>query len=145
MGTMLKPRCNHRSGWGKGLHDQKKQNESVKDQGDVGCDFWLERHCPLSDGKQTVVPGSFSVFEDAVHRKGTELWKSQTWMFLHDNPPGHVSPLIRSYLVKHQTSVRPHPPYSLDLAPADFSCFPNLKPLWKDVISKLKRRFRKTW
>jgi hypothetical protein len=23
----------------------------------------------------------------------------------------------------------PHPPYSLDLAPADFFCFPNLKPL----------------
>ena len=39
IGMMLKPRCNHRCGWGKGLHDQKKQNESVKDEGDVGCDF----------------------------------------------------------------------------------------------------------
>ena len=36
MGMMLKPRCNRRNGWGKGLLDQKK---SVKDQGDVGCVF----------------------------------------------------------------------------------------------------------
>ena len=46
-----------------GLH------ESVKDQGYAGCIFWLERHYPSwictkwSDGKQRVVPGSFSAFE----------------------------------------------------------------------------------
>ena len=68
---MLKPRCNRRSGWGKGLLDQKKKHGWVgqKDQGDVGCVFRLERHCPSwicttwSDGKQTVVPRSFSAFK----------------------------------------------------------------------------------
>jgi len=39
MGMMLKPRGNHHSGWGKGLLDQKSMDESVKDQGDVGCVF----------------------------------------------------------------------------------------------------------
>jgi len=41
MGMMLKPRCNRRSGWGKGFLDQKEQStdESVKDQGDTGCVF----------------------------------------------------------------------------------------------------------
>ena len=39
MSMMLKPRCNHHSGWGKGLLDQKNTDESVKDQGDVGCAF----------------------------------------------------------------------------------------------------------
>jgi len=39
MGMMLKPRYNHRSGWGKGLLDQKSTDKSVKDQGDAGCVF----------------------------------------------------------------------------------------------------------
>ena len=64
---------------------------------------------------------------DAVCRKRPELWENQTWMLHHDNAPAHTSLLIRSYLAKHQTSVVPHPPYSLDLAPADFSPFPKLK------------------
>jgi len=66
---------------------------------------------------------------DAVRRKRPELWENQTWMLHHDNAPAHASLLIRSYLAKHQTSIVPHPPYSADLAPVDFSCFPNLKPL----------------
>jgi len=44
----------------------------------------------------------------------------------HDNAPAHAS-LIRSYLANHQTSVVPHPPYSPDLAPADFFLFLKLK------------------
>jgi hypothetical protein len=39
----------------------------------------------------------------------------------------HASLLIRIYLAKHHTSVVPHPPYSPDLAPADFFLFPKLK------------------
>ena len=39
MCMMLKPRCNRRSGWGKGLVDQKSTDESVKDQGVVGGVF----------------------------------------------------------------------------------------------------------
>ena len=57
---------------------------------------------------------------DAVCRKSPEMWQKQTWMLHNDNAPAHASLLIRSYLVKHQTSVVPHPPYSPDLAPADF-------------------------
>jgi len=64
---------------------------------------------------------------DAVRRKRPELWENQTWMLHHDNVPGHASLLIRSYLAKLQTSVVPHPPYSPDLAPADFFLFPKLK------------------
>jgi len=40
MGIMLKPRCNRRSGRGKGLLDQKKARMSrSKKRGDVGCVF----------------------------------------------------------------------------------------------------------
>jgi len=73
---------------------------------------------------------------DAVRRKRPELWENQPGMLHHDNAPAHASLLIRSYLAKHQTSVVTHPPYSPDLAPADFSCFPNIKPLGKDVVFK---------
>jgi len=69
---------------------------------------------------------------DAVRRKRPELWENQTWMLHHDN-----ASLIRSYLAK-QTSVVPHPPYSPDLAPADFFLFPKLKTTLKG------RRFQTT-
>jgi len=52
-------------------------------------------------------------------------------MLHHDNASAHASLLIRSYLAKHQTSVVPHPPYSPDLAPADFFLFPKLKTTLK--------------
>jgi transposase len=52
-------------------------------------------------------------------------------MLHHDNLPAHASLLIRSYLAKYQTSVVLHPPYSPDLAPADFFLFPTLKTTLK--------------
>jgi len=73
---------------------------------------------------------------DVVGRKRPELWENQTWMLHHDNAPAHASLLTRSYLAKHQISVVPHPPYSPDLAPADFILFPKLKTTWK------RRRFQ---
>jgi transposase len=58
-------------------------------------------------------------------------------MLHHDNAPPHASLFIRSYLTRHHTSVVPHPPYSPDLAPADFFLFPKLK-------TTLKRRHFQT-
>jgi len=63
---------------------------------------------------------------DAVCRKRPELWENQTWM-LHNNAPAHTSLPIHSYLAKYQPSIVPHPPYSPDLAPADFFLFPKLR------------------
>jgi transposase len=48
-------------------------------------------------------------------------------MLHHDNAPAHASLLIREFLTKHETTVVPQPPYSPDLAPADFFLFPQLK------------------
>ena len=53
-----------------------------------------------------------------------ELWENQIWMLHHNNASAHASLLIRSYLAKH-------PPYSPDLAPADFFLFPKLKTTLK--------------
>ena len=38
-----------------------------------------------------------------------------------------ASLLIHEFLTKHKTTVVPQPPYSLDLAPADFLLFPKWK------------------
>ena len=151
MGMMLKPKCNCCNGWGRVSSIKKSTDELVKDQGDVGFVFWLERHCPSwicitwSDGKQTVLPGSSSTFEGCCAQE--EAWIMGK-PYLHvdrNNAPAHASLFIRSYLAKHQTSIVPQPPYSPDLAPADFFLFPNLKPLWKGIVSKPQRRFRKMW
>ena len=52
-------------------------------------------------------------------------------MLQHDKGPSHSSFLVRDFLAKHATTVLPQPPYSPDLAPADFSLFPKLKSTLK--------------
>ena len=132
MGVMLKPRCNRRSGWGKGLLDQKSTDQSFEDQGFIGFFYWkgIVHHEFLPRG-QMVNKQLYQEFlvrvRDAVHTKRPELWENQTWVLHHDNAPAHTSLLIRRYLAKHQTSVVPHPPYSPELAPADSFLFPKLK------------------
>ena len=143
MGMVFKPRCNRRSGWGKGLLDQKQRGRVLKRSKCCWLYFLIRKDyrswiCTTwSDRKEAFVPGSFIVcLKDAVRRKRPELWENQTWMLHHDNAPAYAALLIRSYLAKYQTSVEPHPPYYPDLAPAEFFLFPKLKPLWKDVVSK---------
>ena len=149
MGMMLKPRCSCRSGWGKGLLDpppkKKHTVESVKGQGDFGCVFWLERHCPpwictmWSDGKLTVVPGSFSVFEGwcAQNYGKTRLGCCTTMRrFTRRSSYAVIWQNIRHPLCLIHPILRTYPQQT-------FSCFSNLNPRWKDVISQPQRRFRK--
>jgi transposase len=58
------------------------------------------------------------------------MWTNQRWVFHHDNAPAH-SFLVRNFLAKNETTVVPQPPYSPDLAPADFFLFPKLKSTLK--------------
>ncbi|GFY15405.1 hypothetical protein TNCV_1572161 [Trichonephila clavipes] len=43
---------------------------------------------------------------------------------LHVNASEQCFLLVPDFLLKTKTTVLPHPPYSLDLAPSDFSLFP---------------------
>jgi len=133
MGIMLKPRFNRRNGWGQGLLYPKSRYESVKDQAVVGCVFdWksIVQHEFVQRGQMVnkqLYQEVLARLRDAMRRKKPEMWKNQTRILHHDNAPSHASLLIRSYLAKHQKSVVPHPPYSPDLAPAEFFLFPKLK------------------
>ena len=66
-----------------------------------------------------------------MRRKRSEAWTNNTWMLHHDNAPAHASLLIREFLMKHETTVVPQPPYSPDLTPADFFLVPKLKSALK--------------
>ena len=62
-----------------------------------------------------------------IARIRPELHKTGSWMLLHDNAPAHSAIRVRQFLAQHGVVVIEHPPYSPDLAPADFFLFPRLK------------------
>lgn len=54
-----------------------------------------------------------------------------SWKLHHDNAPSHTAFVVTSYLTRIGVATVPHPPYSPDLAPADFFLFPRLKRVLK--------------
>ena len=125
MRIIFKPRCNRRSGLGKGLQDKKGTDGQVKDQGDIGCVLCLERHCPSSifttwsDGKQ-LCQEILARLRDSLRRKRTEFWENQTWMLHHDYTLADASLLIRIYLAKRRISVLPQSNVLYELSPNSF-------------------------
>ena len=61
---------------------------------------------------------------DAVRRKGLEKWRTNRWFVLHNNAPAHRSVSVEDFLENNVTTLE-QPPYSPDLAAADFTCFLN--------------------
>ena len=57
---------------------------------------------------------------EAVCRKRPQLWMNESWLLHHDNAPAHSSFLVHNFLAKNEATIVPQPPYSPDLAPADF-------------------------
>ena len=57
--------------------------------------------------------------------------------------------LIREFLTKHEKTVFPQPPYSPDLAPADFFLFPQLKSSLKgrrfQTIEETEENWTRDW
>jgi len=66
-----------------------------------------------------------------VRRKRPELWRSGDWLLHHDNAPAHTALSVTQYLASLGWTVIPHPPYSPDLAPCDFSLFLTMKETLK--------------
>jgi histone-lysine N-methyltransferase SETMAR len=56
-----------------------------------------------------------------VHCVRPEFQESGSWHLLHENAPAHSSGVVSEFLLKRGIPVLFHPPYSPDLAPADFS------------------------
>jgi transposase len=62
-----------------------------------------------------------------VRRKRPERWRNQDWLLHHDNAPAHTALSVQRFLAAKNMAMVPHPPYSPDLAPCDFSLFPRMK------------------
>lgn len=54
-----------------------------------------------------------------------------TWQLHHDNAPSHTALYVREFLANYSLTMLPQPPYSPDLAPADFFLFPRIKAVLK--------------
>jgi hypothetical protein len=55
-----------------------------------------------------------------VHRVRPEFQESVSWYLLHDNALAHSTGFVSEFLAKRGIPTLSHPPYSPDLAPADF-------------------------
>ena len=55
-------------------------------------------------------------------------------MLLHDNASAHSAIRVRQFLAQMMVAVLDHPPYTPDLAPADFFLFPRLKAAIKGAL-----------
>ena len=77
---------------------------------------------------------------EVIWKKRPELWKNNSWLLHHDNAPAHSSLLVRNFLAKNNTEIKPEPPYSPDLVPCDFFLFLRLKrPRKNGVLPRLRR------
>ena len=66
-----------------------------------------------------------------IHHVWPELHRTGQWMLLHDNAPSHCATRVHQFLAQRGVPILDHPPYSPNLAPADFFLFPRLKSIVK--------------
>ncbi len=71
--------------------------------------------------------GILSCLCEANRRKRPAIWKDNSYRLLHNNAPGHTATPTFAAMVETSMKIVDHPPYSPDLAPADFWFFPYLK------------------
>jgi hypothetical protein len=62
-----------------------------------------------------------------IRRVRTAKFQSSEWFLFHDNAPSHNAVIEKKFVVNRNIAVLHHPPYSPDLAPADYFLFPKFK------------------
>ena len=71
-----------------------------------------------------------------------------TGSFLNDNAPSHNATIVKQFLAQRKVTVIERPPYSSDLAPADYFLFPKVKSHLKgrlfDSISDIQKAVTST-
>ena len=76
------------------------------------------------------------------------MCESGTWFLLHVNAPSHNATIVKQFLTQRKVTVLDHPPYSPDLAPADYVLFPKVKYHLKgrlfDSISDIQKAVTST-
>ncbi len=93
------------------------------DQGVVHLEFLPPKMTVTSK----VYVGILSRLQEAIRRKHPVLWEKNQYWILHDNAPAHMATPTIAAMVEMSMHIVERPPYSPDLAPADFWFFPFLK------------------
>jgi histone-lysine N-methyltransferase SETMAR len=78
-----------------------------------------------------------------LKKKRPEMVK-QEWFFHWDNAPVHTAASVKKWFADHSIQLLPHPPYSPDLAPADFFLFRRVKEELAG-LSLDEDSLKKTW
>jgi len=122
--------CNLCNGRVLGLQDPKSTYAKKQIEDDAHCFFDQEGILH----REFVPPGMmanadfyFDVLRlrENVRRKRPQKWQNQNLIIHHDNAPAHRSFNVSQFLAKNNMTVIPHPPYSPNLAPCDFSSSPS--------------------
>ncbi|GBM63782.1 hypothetical protein AVEN_72205-1 [Araneus ventricosus] len=78
-------------------------------------------------------------YEGRIRRVRQHLYQSGQWKLLHDNARPHTAIRVRHFLATCKMTVLEYPPYSPDLALANF-LFPRLKEAMKGCTFSTLRR-----
>ena len=88
-------------------------------------------HYEFASRGQTINKGYYvevlKRLRDAVRRKRPRFWSNGDWLLHHDNTPAHSLSFVQQFLAKRKIVQLRQPPYSPDIAPCNFSMFPELK------------------
>ena len=71
--------------------------------------------------------GVFGRLLKRIGRVKTAKFQSSEWFLLPHNAPSHNTAIVKKFLGNRNVAVLHHPPYSPDLAPANYFLFPKLK------------------
>ncbi len=93
------------------------------DQGIIHLEFLP----PKMTVTAAVYIGILARLREAIRRKCPALWRDNSYRLMHDNAPAHTAVPTFTAMVETSMKTVNHPPYSPDLAPADFWLFPYLK------------------
>ncbi|XP_035228355.1 histone-lysine N-methyltransferase SETMAR-like [Stegodyphus dumicola] len=77
-----------------------------------------------------------------ILRVGPHFQQNVSWLLVHDNAGPHIALPVRRFLAQHGVEMQ-HPPYSPDLASADFFLFPKLKNSLKEQDFRMSKPSRK--
>jgi len=109
---------------------KKNQTGVIECQNNVDLFLRHSRSCAQgtrsqgSDGQTGTRPGGFETTEGEGAEDKAGIVAFGRMAHYHDNAPAHTALRIRQFLTCQGMTLVPHPPYSSDLAPADFFCFP---------------------
>jgi len=121
------------SGWGKLSKTKETAISKIASEDDVNCFFDAEGAIHrefVRKGQKLNAEFYVGVLDrllKKIRRVRTVKFQSSEWFLLRDNAPSHNAATVKKFLANRNVAVLHHPPYSPDLAPADYFLFPKFK------------------